>query len=281
MEKTKSFFGKVDRRRQEEDTDIVSEFPAWMQEHQIMELDEEISGLERDLEHNMIPESDRHETRTVLKDLKERFDEIVVSKPNFDLTERKRLEQNLEKLNLEVGDSLYSRYEMKKGLGKIHKEADLNDFPCIPIDKEIVDLCNLTNYVNGKVPRNQADKARKILCKYFNRDDDSREAIRRENYVGSKNRIAFTNTRMKQRYEEIFNKKEDESKEEINDRLDNIKEKLNKLEGSKEPKEIKYWNCPECSETVSTRKKGTHIAAHRRAEIKAKESIKEKQLIEV
>lgn len=278
-----SFFGAADRKNQAEDGYICSERPAWTQTGLINELDEEISMLERDLEYGSIPGDLRYSARDELKTLKERFEKIVESKPVLDPSIEKRFHEGLENLNANVADSLFTEYDQKKGLAKPHREADLNDFPCIPVSPEIVKWCNLVNYKQGKVPRNQADKARQILCDYFGRDDASREAIRKTtgSSVG-RNSVGFVNERFAREHDRIFGKKKQvaeapkEAVDKHEKRVNDIKEKMDFVESSraeiKEPvveKPVKTWKCGECGDVVSTRVKGAHIAKHRVADKKA------------
>ena len=302
----KSLFGAPDRRHKQDgsadnDGQVLSEFPAWTQNNSINELDEEIGALERDLEHGMIPGELRYSARDELKTLKCRFDEIVSSRPNYDQQETQFLHGELNKLSDNIGDSLYTEYDQKKGLARPHREADLNDFPCIPIHPEIVKICNLVNFHGGKVSRNQADKARKILCDYFGRDDSSREAIRRTTGTSvGRNSVGYTNPRFAKAYDRIYGKgslegqlNQEIPEEKVKERIDNIKEKMNTLENtenvpqSTKPEVVKetvvsetqvvQWECPECDEHVDLKRKGVHIAAHRRQE---KKDAKNKQLIE-
>jgi len=177
---------------------------------QIDSLDNEINELQSDLNGGRIPGGELFEAKEELNVLQERFDDIVRSKPVYSHSEENYLHQELEKMTSDMRDTLYSRYDQHKGKGSIarpQQEADLNDKPCINISPEVARVCNIgtDKIVNGKVSRNMIDKARKILCAYFGRDDASREAIRPENQNGrGKNTINFSNFAFEKRAKEIY-----------------------------------------------------------------------------
>jgi len=285
----KSVFGKPDRKHNADDGVICSEYPAWMMDGQINSLGEDIDTLERDLNSGFIPSEDVFGAKQALGDFKERFDDIVRSKPNYSVSEEKVLHDGLEQLNDDVADTLYSRYDQLKGKGSIarpQREADLNDMPCIEVSQAIIDACNLNHVKNGRVSRNQADKARKILCSYFGRDDASREAIRPENNASRKRpMVGYVNERLAKRHEEIFGKKEkfvpDEKSVDIKDRIKTIGDKFDSLKDNgatkpgveikqevpvKKKKGGKFWKCEEdnCGYEGTTSQKGIHIAGHAR-----------------
>lgn len=207
-EPMKSMFGKPDRKGGEEDAQVQSEYTAWMCNSQIDSLDNEINELQSDLNGGRIPGGEIFEAKEELNVLQERFDDIVRSKPIYTVTQENFLHKELDKMTSDMRDTLYSRYDQHKGKGSIarpQQEADLNDKPCIPINPEVARICNITNAVDGKVSRNMIDKARKILCAYFGRDDASREAIRPENQNGrGKNTMQFSNFAFEKRAKEIY-----------------------------------------------------------------------------
>jgi len=206
--KMQSMFGKPDRKGGDEDGQIQSEYTAWQHDSQINTLDNEINELAQDIKGGRVPSSDIFEAKEELNVLQERFDDIVRSKPIYTPSEENFLHKELERMTSDMRDTLYSRYDQHKGKGSIarpQQEADLNEKPCININPEIARICNITSAVNGKVSRNQIDKARKILCAYFGRNDASREAIRPENQNGrGGNTIQFSNFAFEKRAKEIY-----------------------------------------------------------------------------
>jgi|19_taG_2_1085344.scaffolds.fasta_scaffold00768_12 hypothetical protein len=304
-----SMFGTPDRKGQEEDGNIQSEYPAWKMNSQINQLDEEITELSRDLSSGHVPSEDVFEAKEHLHTLQGRFDAIVRSKPNYNVTEEAFLHGELLNLNDRVSETLYSRYDQLKGKGSIarpQQEADLNDKPCISMHPEVARICNIKSIVNGKVSRNQADKARKILCEYFGRDDASRESIRPENHSGrSKPMVGFVNEAFSKRHREIFgednapdpNNMRDYEKKQEGENLtsEQIKEKINKLKSQiidienheevnqiipEQPKQEerktkvdKTYICPEagCGFIGRLNQKGAHIQKHNKEKAKADE----------
>lgn len=234
-----SMFGKPDRRDGAVDGQVQSEYPAHMMNAQIDNLDNEINELSSDLNGGRIPGGDIFEAKEELALLQGRFDEIVISKPNYSISEEKFLHEELLRMNSDMADTLYSRYDQQKGKGSIarpQQEADLNDKPCIKINSEIAKICNIPGVVKGKVSRNGIDKARKILCHYFGRDDASREAIRPENNTARKRpMVGYTNVAFAKAHERIFGKKSGFdpnklSKNDVEDTPESIQADINALQ---------------------------------------------------
>jgi hypothetical protein len=306
-----SMFGKPDRKGNKEDGQVQSEYPAHMMNAQIDTLDNAIMELGSDLKGGRIPGGDIYEAKEELNLLQQKFDDIVVSKPNYSPSEENFLQGELALLNQRVGDTLYSRYDQQKGKGSIarpQQEADLNDKPCIKIHPEIAKICNITNVVNGKVSRNLADKARKILCAYFGREDGSRERIRAENNASRQRpMVGYTNEAFARRHRQIFGDKkamdpnnmleenpidpEIESPEILQDRIDKLRAKISHLETMPDPAFVntievekpkkqervtkidKSFVCeePDCGFVGKLSQKGAHVLKHRKETAKAKE----------
>jgi len=304
-----SMFGKPDRKGQEDDGMVQSEYPAWKMDNQIDTLDNEINELGADISANRIPSEDLFDAKDQLHALQERFDQIVISKPNYTPSEETFLHNELERMNQDFSDTLYSRYDQLKGKGSIarpQQEADLNDKPCIKVNPEIAKICNVNNVVNGKISRNQADKIRKILCHYFNRDDASRESIRPENNQ-SRHRpmVGYTNDAFARAHRRIFGTKDapnpnnletpnDEQPtrskvEDIKRKIVELSRELGEMEtNAKEPNAIvtetpevpkrktksdKTYVCPEegCGFVGKLTQKGPHIQKHKREKLKAEQ----------
>ena len=208
----KSVFGKPDRKGQAEDGMIRSEYPAWMMDNQINELGEEMDTLERDLEGGYIPSDNIFDAKAALKNMQDRLDEIVISRPEYSRHEQNLMLDELKRLDKEVSETLYSRYDQLKGKGSIarpQQEADLNDKPCIKLNPVIAEAFNVSNITDdGRVSRNAADRVRKIMYHYFNMGSASRELIRSENNSGrSKPMVGYTNEVFAKAHERIFGKK--------------------------------------------------------------------------
>ncbi len=298
-----SMFGTPDRKGNEANGQIQSEYPAHMMNAQIDTLDNEITELSSDLNGGRIPGGDIFEAKEELALLQGKFDDIVISKPNYSPSEENFLHGELLKMNSDMADTLYSRYDQQKGKGSIarpQQEADLNDKPCIEINPEVARICNIRGAVNGKVSRNMIDKARKILCAYFGREDASREAIRPENNSQRvRPMVGYTNPAFAKAHERIFGKKsgmdpnnllEDDAPdtaESIQAEIEKLKSKISNMEGAgSKPKEInaltpekkipvretkadKEYICPEldCDFVGKLTQKGAHIRMHNKQKL--------------
>lgn len=301
-----SMFGKPDRKNGEVDGQVQSEYPAHMMNAQIDGLDNEINELSSDLNGGRIPGGDIFEAKEELVLLQSKFDEIVISKPNYSYSEEEFLHGELLRMNSDMADTLYSRYDQQKGKGSIarpQQEADLNDKPCIKINSEIAKICNIAGVVNGKASRNMIDKARKILCHYFGRDDASREAIRPENNSARQRpMVGYQNVAFAKAHDRIFGKKsgfdpnnlrqnEIDTPESIQAEILALQTKITKMKeigkGNGEVNTIKteketlvrdtkgdkQYICPEagCGFVGKITQKGAHIGMHNIQKQKAKE----------
>ncbi len=303
-----SMFGTPDCKGNEANGQIQSEYPAHMMNSQIDTLDNEIMELGSDLKGGRIPGGDVFEAKEELALLQSKFDDIVISKPNYSPSEENFLHNELIRMNSDMADTLYSRYDQQKGKGSIarpQQEADLNDKPCIAINPEVARICNIRGVVNGKTSRNMIDKARKILCAYFGREDASREAIRPENNSQRvRPMVGYTNPAFAKAHERIFGKKagmdpnkmneyEADTAESIGVEIAALKEKISNLQGgngSVKPKEIntltpevkiperetktdKEYICPEagCGFVGKLTQKGAHIRMHNKQKQNAKD----------
>lgn len=304
-----SMYGTPDRKGGEVDGMVQSEYPAHMMDNQINALDNDITELEADLKGGRIPGEDVFEAKEQLQLLQGRFDDIVISKPNYSPSEENFLHHELERMNSDMADTLYSRYDQLKGKGSIarpQQEADLNDKPCIAINSEVARICNIQHVVNGKVSRNQIDKARKILCAYFGRDDASREMVRPENNASRKRpMIGYKNEAFAKAHRRIFGDKgmdpnklqedvkdvdETPSPEVLRERIAKIQKQISDLETSNgdvntittekaskvilKTKSDKTFICEEdgCGFVGKITQKGAHVLMHKKAKAKAKEA---------
>lgn len=255
-----SMFGTPDRKGNEANGEVQSEYPAHMMNAQIDTLDNDINELTADLNGGRIPGNDIFEAKEELALLQGKFDAIVISKPQYSPSEETFLQKELDRMTVDMQATLYSRFDQHKGKGSIarpQQEADLNDKPCIDISPEIARICNINGVVRGKVSRNQIDKARKILCAYFNRDDASREAIRPENRNGRGATVTnFANFAFEKRAKELYGEnyrthKEifgtdnkpnspinqlggEDTAESIQTEIEALKNKIARMEGAKE-----------------------------------------------
>lgn len=171
------FFGDVDRDAK---GDITSAYPAWYQENLIRELGEDIHTLEtriRSMQEGRIMEAQLPSAKQELRRKKERMETILSTKPRLEGKDK----DNVNKLRLgleeEIGRSMFSHSDMHRGTANPHDELDRQKSNCIPLDGEIADGLGIQRGKNGKVGRDVAIRAWKILSRAVG-DDPNPERLR-------------------------------------------------------------------------------------------------------
>ena len=161
------FFGSMDRKGKKAENETSSEYPAWFFDNKIDDLKYEIEKNENRIKMNLIPEREVGKTREETKRLQEQLNSIMRSKPKLTGKDQDTLVKVYENLTKQIGDSMYSRTEMKKGLVSAHEEARRRMQPIISVDADcqsILSKFKIKN-ANGKISRNQADRVAKIIGK--------------------------------------------------------------------------------------------------------------------
>lgn len=157
------FFGAADRKGKHADGKISSEYPAWYFDAQIEDLQEEIAHKKRMIDNQLVPPSELPYAREELKKQEEMFERIM-SKPKLTGKDKDDAANFYKHLADQIGDSMPSRSEMKKGLADAHEEARRMTEPIINVRGKTDVLANMgINAKGGKISRNQAAKAFKII----------------------------------------------------------------------------------------------------------------------
>jgi len=155
------FFGKADK---DSHGKVRSEYPAWMLTVQERELSENIKDLEGSLADPVRREMiDVTTNMEELRRAKEQYQSIQKSKPKLTGKEKDVVAENYKELSERIGASMFSYDETKRGLANAHKEAERMTEPCIEVNVELAEACNIVPDKNGKVSRNDATKMWKIF----------------------------------------------------------------------------------------------------------------------
>lgn len=165
------FFGVADRKGKRANGKVTSEYPAWYFDQHIAALQREIDYNENVIKNHYVPENVIPETRAELAMLKNRMQQIRESKPRLTGKDTDSLNRLYDSLAIQIGDSMYSRTEMKKGLANVHEEVRRMTAPIINADPEFAPVFDNLGVkpVNGKLSRNQAAKIVKICGKLLDK----------------------------------------------------------------------------------------------------------------
>ena len=177
-----TFYGKVDIKKHGK---IASQMPSWTMQVQLENMAEGIAKKERALANGTIPADDIMRTKEELKKEKERYEDIISSRPKLSETDENMLSKTYKTLGNEIKQSLFTRSDMKLGFADAHEEVRRMKDPIIGISKEIANLCedngvrverkSGSNYVS----RDNASKLWKIIGKYLG-ESSNIETLRRD-----------------------------------------------------------------------------------------------------
>ena len=157
------FFGGADRKEGRPDGRITSEYPAWMHKYQMDELKESIERKERELKNNRIPFEHVATAREELAREKEKYAAIKDSVPKLSDKQKDDLHGQYKDLAKNISGYLFTRSEMMQGTASAHEEADRMVLPSIEVHPEVARMCNLQPTKDGRISRNDASKAFKII----------------------------------------------------------------------------------------------------------------------
>jgi len=186
MEQGIKFFGKVDYNKHGR---ISSEYPAWYFDTHIDTLKESINRKKRAIERGDIPPSELPYARVELEKEERRMDEINESKPKFTDKQVDTIAKVHETLGRDIRDSMFTREDMMRGTASPHEENRRENRPCIEVKGQVLEAleqCGI-KHDNGKISRNQAAKAYKILGKSIGANTMV-ERLRKDGYIGRKPR---------------------------------------------------------------------------------------------
>ena len=169
-----SFFGDVDKNAK---GGVGSEFPAWIMNAHIEELEESVAQKERAEKSGVIAIENLPYHREALAKEKKRLREIKQSKPKLTEKQYDKVTQEYGKLKNFIADSLFTRSQMKLGLADAHEEARRMVDPIIAVDRTVANACNIKPR-GGKVSRNEATKMYKIIGNFIG-DQTNAEYLRK------------------------------------------------------------------------------------------------------
>ena len=180
-----NFFGAVDRKGKRKDGNVTSEYPAFYFHTQYDELKEETEKQERQLKMGIIPPSEVPYITKEIERNKERLIDIQKSKPQLKGPQKDAVHKMYKELADQISDSMFTRSEMKKGLGDAHEEARRMSQPIISIAGNQKFFSNMgITAKNGKITRNQAARAYKIMGKALGENTNT-ERLRKDRKTGT------------------------------------------------------------------------------------------------
>lgn len=177
------FFGEVDIHPTKKV--ISSEYPAWYQERQLEQLEEEVAQRERQLDRGEITPDKLGEFREALSKRRETRDKIKSSIPKLTGAEKDNLAKVRKEMENIIREGYFTRSQMVKGTVDAHKEAMRMIKPMVEVKPEfagILEGCNIKSK-DGKVSRDEIVKAWKItgkLLNYYGGDEETNAEVLRK-----------------------------------------------------------------------------------------------------
>jgi len=161
-----------------------ADYPGWYFEQRIAEQAEEIRGLENAIDMDLYKGLKKKEAVQRLSAMKKRHDQILESKPNLRGADKDRIAKVTNDLGERIKATMPNYSDMQRGAtGTVDIEAEARRMvlPCIEVkSREEADLFKQRGIeiVNGKVSRNQAITAWKIMSKSIGADTCDAESLR-------------------------------------------------------------------------------------------------------
>jgi hypothetical protein len=179
------FFGSIDRKGKRADGAITSEYPAFYFYTHYEELQESTEKQQRQVDLGLVPASELPRIKAELKRNNDRLDEIKKANPKLTGPEKDAVHKLYKELEESISDSMYTRSDMKKGLVDAHEEARRMVDPLISIKGNEKFFHNMgITARNGKVSRNEASRAYKIMGKALGENTNT-ERLRRDRNTGT------------------------------------------------------------------------------------------------
>lgn len=183
MAKNYFFFGALDRKNNELDGEILSEYPVYMLPNHVLELENQIVALKGMMARNEIPPNDIMYKKQELVNMEMKLDGINKSKHDFTAEEKKEIADEYENLRDQIGGSLFTKSQMEMGTADPHVEAERNVSPCIkiknPYISKTLNLKATGNFGGSKISRHEAIRACRIMG-YHLGEDFNVEEIRKD-----------------------------------------------------------------------------------------------------
>jgi len=161
-----------------------ADYPGWYFEQRLAEQEEEIRGLENAIDMDLYKGLKKKEAVQRLSAMKKRHDQILESKPNLRGADKDRIAKVTNDLGERIKATMPNYSDMQRGAtGTVDIEAEARRMvlPCIEVKSaEEADLFKQRGIeiVNGKVSRNQAITAWKIMSKSIGADTCDAESLR-------------------------------------------------------------------------------------------------------
>lgn len=161
-----------------------ADYPGWYFEQRLAEQEEEIRGLENAIDMDLYKGMKKKEAVQRLSAMKKRHDQILESKPNLRGADKDRIAKVTNDLGERIKATMPNYSDMQRGAtGTVDIEAEARRMvlPCIEVkSREEADLFKQRGIeiVNGKVSRNQAITAWKIMSKSIGADTCDAESLR-------------------------------------------------------------------------------------------------------
>lgn len=163
------FFTEVDRNKTTKK--ITSEYPGWyfVDREQFEDTERETTELKNQLEMEMIPKGERPYIKSQVERNEAILDKIKNSMPTLKDGDKDLVAKVYKQLGKEIGASMFTRTEMKKGLANPHDEANRMVKPCIEVNEKVAQMAEAcgVRVRSGKISRNEASKIYKITGKYL------------------------------------------------------------------------------------------------------------------
>lgn len=160
----------------------ASDFPARYFDVHIQELQEEVDGLQKQLDLDIHRGKDLLRIRKELATKKGRLDSINESKATFTPIVKDKIHKVAGELGERISESMFTRDANDKRLVDAHEEARRMSTPCIAVKSEIeADYYKQAGVpiIDGKVSRNHAEIAYKIMMKSVGEGSVNTEMLRR------------------------------------------------------------------------------------------------------
>ena len=163
-----------------------ADYPGWYFEQRLAEQEEEIRGLENAIDMDLYKGLKKKEAVQRLSAMKKRHDQILESKPNLRGADKDRIAKVTNDLGERIKATMPNYSDMQRGAtGTVDIEAEARRMvlPCIEVkSREEADLFKQRGIeiVNGKVSRNQAITAWKIMSKSIGADTCDAESLRNQ-----------------------------------------------------------------------------------------------------
>jgi hypothetical protein len=161
----------------------ASNFPSWYfdGEH-ITELQDRIALMDAQLKGGLIPESEVQITKQRLSQYRTRMAEIQDGRPKLTPQQKDKMAKAYNDFGKMIGDAMFTRDEMFKGLANPQKEAERMSEAVCEISPDHIDVmkaCGISVDGRRKVSRTQLERAWKITGKYLGENSNS-EYLRRQ-----------------------------------------------------------------------------------------------------